>query len=176
VKKSCLDWELQPKRGLCLAAVMVALMGQLTGCGVGRAAQGESYQAPMLADSANSQIIIYRPKQTWREEAGSYPEVFLGDQSIGVLRYNGFLVQEVPPGQLQLKVTGLTAPASKWSHRDREIPMITEAGKTYYFRVVVRYDQSSNTLGNPGMDYLLIVNPVSEDDAKYELPGLKASL
>ena len=63
-------------------------------------ARGESYgySTPPLADERNGQLIVYRPKQTWRERAGSYPDVRFDGESIGILRYNGYLVLEREPG------------------------------------------------------------------------------
>ena len=55
------------------------------------------------------------------------------------------------------------------------MPITLVAGETVFVRVVVRYDQASNTLGNPGMDYELLVNIASPEDARYELPGMRES-
>jgi hypothetical protein len=135
-------------------AVLLALLALSAGCGVGRVASGDSYGyvKPALSDPGMAQVIVYRPKQSWRERAGSYPEVFINGDSVGTLRYNGYLVHEVAPGAGQLRITGLSPLARKWKFRDRELPVSARAGETLFYRVVVRYDQSSNTLANPGND------------------------
>ena len=77
--------------------------------------------------------------------------------------------------RVTVMLTGLSDRARKWEFRDREVPVTLRAGETVFVKVVVRYDDASNTLGNPGMDYELVVSIANPDDARYELPGMRQS-
>lgn len=158
---------------LLLVFVLAALVA---GCGAGRTARGGAFEPPQVSSAETAQLVVYRPKQQWREKAGSYPEVLVDGTSMGILRYNGYLVWELPTGHAGMKVTGFGDKARNWEFKDRELSLHLKQGETIYVRMVVRYDEKSNVLGRPGMDYMLVVHPVSGNDAIYELKDMRESL
>lgn len=133
------------------------------------------YEPPTAKDPNNGLLVLYRPKQSWRAAAKRYPDVLMNGASIGTLKYNGFLLYEAPPGQHQLRITGLSKNANKWDFKDRDRAIRFEQGATRYVQVVVRFDDSSNSLGNPGMSHTLHVSSARAEDARYVLPGMKLS-
>jgi hypothetical protein len=149
----------------------------LTACGAGQSAKGPEmgYELPTAKDPNNGLLLVFRPKQAWRAAAKRYPEVLVDGVAIGSLKYNGYLVFEAPPGQHQLLITGLSNQANKWDFIDRDVPVSLKQGTTTYIQVVARFDDKSNTLGNPGMGHQLSVSSVRKDDARYVLPGMKLS-
>lgn len=157
------------------AILLGTLVCTLAGCGAGQSAKGESYTAPALQDESKALIVIYRPAQSWRANAGAYPEVFLDGNSMGVIRYQGYLTAEVSPSSRKLLFTGLSPAAHDWEFKDRTLPLRLKPGKTHYYEVIVIYDEKSNVLGRPGMDFTLQIIPSSEKTARYQLPDLKRS-
>jgi hypothetical protein len=158
-----------PALAVCVLSVL------LSACGAGQAARGKDYRPPVLSDSGKSLLVIYRPAQSWRAKAGAWPEVFVDDRSLGILRYKGYITAEVEPGAQRLRLTGLTSASRSWDFRDRDLALSLKPGETYYYEVVVVYDENSNVLGKPGMDYTLQAFPTREEDAKYKLPDMKRS-
>ncbi len=149
----------------------------LSACGAGQSAKGPAlgYDLPSASNPANGLLLIYRPKQSWRAAARQYPEVRIDGTPIGSLKYNGYLQFEASPGQHQLTLTGLSEEASRWDFKDRSVPVTLRAGETTYVQVVARFDETSNTLGSPGMGHELQLTLVGEEQARYSLPGMKES-
>ena len=158
-----------------LLGVVALLSFSLSGCGSEPVGSGFNYALPQLQNSDNALLVIYRPGQNMRASSGAYPEIFVDDESIGIIGYNDCLTQEVPPAASRLVFTGRSDRARQWHFRDRKLPLNLEAGQTYYFKVLVNFDGSANIFDNPETDQRLQVMPIHAKTARYELPELIAS-
>jgi hypothetical protein len=131
---------------------------------------GKSIEIDRPADPSEVVVYIYRPVTQWRPKTREYPEVLVDGQTVGVLKYKRYIQLSLPPGEHDLKLTGLTE-ASRWSFRDSEHRLTLDHGEVAYYHLQVRFDESSNQIGSPGMDYNVYFGPVSAEDAVYELRG-----
>ncbi|MDQ6989343.1 MAG: DUF2846 domain-containing protein [Mariprofundaceae bacterium] len=117
-------------RGLWIAIVL-AMLG---GCGAGGAKFSGLEQ---IADNS-AQVYIYRPSSFI--QSANYPDLALDGQEIGQLKNGGYLRFTVPAGEHNLSVTGNVM---MWIHRDRNVPLKLEAGKTYFYKLTVTLNNSS---------------------------------
>ncbi len=147
---------------LLVAAVLAA-------CASGNAV----FKPTPLQDPDHAMVYIYRPEATSPGLAKplrfSHPEVFVGDLSLGALEYNRYLAVELPPGEHELRLTGLTAGASDWDIRDIRKKLDLAAGQSTFLRLRVEYNLSQMNLGQPQAQYHIQLTPVAEQDAIYEI-------
>ena len=128
-------------------------------------------------DTGSGLLIIYRPRapnpgsQPLRNQ---YPEIQLDEQSIGLLRFNEMLRLEVPPGDHDLRVTGLTT-AARWKQRDITRHVKITPGEKKFFRLNVLYNVDEIRLLKRGTKYNVSLVSVKENDAIYELREIDAS-
>lgn len=118
-------------------------------------------------------LYLYRPAPTnpglMKPLKFDYPDVVVDGKSIGVLKYNEYLVTELPPGEHTMNITGLTATASGWAERDIERTFTVSIDEPTFMKLHVGYDLNEMKLGQPGAKYIIRLIPVSEEDAKYEI-------
>ncbi len=128
-------------------------------------------QAPALA--GNTMLYLYRPEASTPGIAKplrlSYPEVFVDGQPIGIIAYNRYMPIELKPGRHRMRLTGLTENAKDWEARDIEQDVTVEAGRNNYLRFRVEYNLREMSLGRPKSQYIILLTPVSERDAQYEI-------
>ena len=152
----------------CCAVLLLAL---LSGC---QSAKDPAY-SQQLFDVAkpknpnNALVYIYRTEQAYRAKSRSWPAVFLNEQPLGALKYNRYLVAEVPPGEYVLAATGLSKASHKWGFADKEAKFTLQAGHVRFFELTAKYDPSSNTMLGGRMKFLVYLTPVAHEDAKYAM-------
>ena len=152
----------------CCAVLLLAL---LSGC---QSAKDPAY-SQQLFDVAkpknpnNALVYIYRTEQAYRAKSRSWPAVFLNEQPLGALKYNRYLVAEVPPGEYVLAATGLSKASHKWGFADKEAKFTLQAGHVRFFELTAKYDPSSNTMLGGRMKFLVYLTPVAHEDAKYTM-------
>jgi len=79
-----------------------------------------------------AQVYIYRPSSF--VQSGNFPDLALDATNIGQLKNAGFLSFQASPGEHSLSITGNVM---QWIHRDANIPLKFEAGKTYFYKLTV---------------------------------------
>ena len=152
----------------CCAVLLLAL---LSGC---QSAKDSAY-SQQLFDVAkpknpnNALVYIYRTEQAYRAKSRSWPAVFLNEQPLGALKYNRYLVAEVPPGEYVLAATGLSKASHKWGFADKEAKFTLQAGHVRFFELTAKYDPSSNTMLGGRMKFFVYLTPVAHEDAKYTM-------
>jgi len=130
-----------------------------------------SFEYQQLQDPSNALLYVYRTKSHNPGRAPlpySYPEVFANQQSLGVLHYKTYLVEELPTGQYELKFTGLTDKA-RWKQRDIKHTIQLQPGETRFIKLDVNFNLDQMNIGQPGPKYSIFVTPVSFDNAQYEI-------
>ena len=157
-------------KGFLKLSFLSLLVVLVNGC----QATGEKYEE-VQSEANKSMIYIYRPNIGIKGKASEYPEVFINDTSLGVLRAKGYMKQELPVGQHEIRITGLTDKAN-WSFRDIKHTVNVKHESQNYFRLMVRFDpESNNRLLEPGEHYLVFLTPVEPGDAIYEIRNTKFS-
>lgn len=149
--------------------LVAAAVFALTAC-----TQTVGHFSPTVAsDPGNTVFYLYRPEA---ESPGlmkplkfDYPEVFIDGKSIGVLKYNEYLVTELAPGDHKIRITGLTPEARNWSPRDIEQPIRPGQQKQVFMKLLVEYDVDNMNLAQLGPKYIIRLVPVDADDAQYEI-------
>jgi len=111
-------------RNLCIAIGLVLL----SGCSAG----GAKFSGIEKPSDNLAQVYIYRPSSF--VQSGNFPDLALDSTNIGQLKNAGFLSFHAPPGNHSLRVTGNVM---QWIHRDANIPLKFEAGKTYFYKLTV---------------------------------------
>ena len=119
-----------------------------------------------------AKIFVYWPAQTWREKSGQRPELRLNGIPVGVLRYKSYIELEVAAGTYELRLTG-ESDGAKWDGPDRAFSTPLEAGEMKYVRLLIKYDQQTNTLGHGLLDYVIQFLPRAEQEARFEMFGLQ---
>tara|TARA_R110002049_G_scaffold222206_4_gene393795 strand:+ start:1029 stop:1535 length:507 start_codon:yes stop_codon:yes gene_type:complete len=129
---------------------------------------------PTVAQNPNNTMFyIYRPAASnpglMKPLRYDYPDVLVDGKSIGVLKYNEYLVSELTPGPHTVTVTGLTTASEGWAERDieRSIPM--DQGKQVFMKLQVEYDVDHMPLDQLGAKYIINLQPVDGEDAIYEI-------
>ena len=125
-----------------------------------------------IGEPGNSRVFVYWPSQTWRERSGSRPEIQLNGVPVGILAYESYIELEVPPGTYELRLTG-DSEAASWNGPDQAFTTPLEAGETRYVRLLVKFDQQTNTLGHGLLDYVVQFLPRAENQARLEMQGLR---
>lgn len=135
----------------------------------------EPYMQAKPQDPNNALVYIYRTKQAYRAKSRSWPAVFLNEQALGSLKYEGYLVAEVPPGEYVLSTTGLSKASRGWDFADKESKFTLESGHVRFFQLTAKYDPASNTMLGGRMEFLVYLTPMEHEEAKYDMYGLKLS-
>ena len=143
------------------------LLAVLTGCA------GNPVFRPQTPQAGNTMLYLYRPEASTPGVAKplrlSYPEVFIDDRSVGVIPYNRYLPLEMKPGKHEIRVTGLTAQARDWEVRDIRRVVNVPAGQASFLRLGVEYNLQKMNLMQPRSQYHILLTPVREEDAIYEI-------
>ncbi len=119
----------------------------------------------------NAVLYVYRPKSSNRGVqplGNSYPEVFLGEQSIGLLKYKTHLVYEAPAGRYELKATGLTNDAA-WKQHDIVQNITLKPGETRFMKLTIEYAMKEMSILDAGAKYQIFLTPVDASSANYEI-------
>jgi hypothetical protein len=156
--------------GLALVAFLVGCQGAK-----GPAYAQEPYMQAKPKDPNNALVYIYRTKQDYRAKSRSWPAVFLNEIAVGSLKYDGYLVAEVPPGEHLLSATGLSKASRGWDFADKEMKFSVESGHVRFFQLTAKYDPASNTMLGGRMEFMVYLTPMDHEDAKYDMYGLKLS-
>lgn len=121
----------------------------------------------------NTVLYVYRPAATtpglMKPLKFDYPDVLVDGKSIGVLKYDEYLVAELAPGAHTMTITGLTTTASGWSPRDIKQAIPQSKDKEVFMRLKVEYDVDEMNLGQPGAKYIIQLTPVEPGNAIYEI-------
>jgi hypothetical protein len=124
-----------------------------------------------LSDPSKALVYVYRSKATnpgKKPMRYSYPDIQVDGASLGVLRYNEFLVAELEPGRRDFLATGLS-PISDWNQGEARYTQQLEAGKTYYLRLRVEYNTDNMSVGTFKGQYLIHLHALDYNEAVYEI-------
>lgn len=161
------------KQKVAMMVLWIIYAVLLAGC------QNELFKPALQADSSNAVVHIYRPKASTPGLAKplvfAYPEVWVDDKSVGVIKYDEYTSFRVEPGKHAVRITGLTENARGWDLRDIKQNFRVEAGETKFMRLRVDFDVKEMSLTDPRPVYLHMLTPVSEEDALYEIRKTSAS-
>ena len=138
---------------------------------LGGCASSSYFEPTPIANAGNAMVYVYRPAATNPAKKPltlSYPELMLDGKSAGMLKYKEYLALEVPAGQHEFLVTGLTRDA-KWEPRDLSYTLQVKAGKSYFLRYRVEFDVAKMSLGTFKGQYIINFMPINETDAVYEI-------
>ncbi|MCC7517171.1 MAG: hypothetical protein IT470_07525 [Pseudomonadales bacterium] len=156
------------------SSVLLVLLAGVSAC-----SSRNDVFTPETLTGNESVLYLYRPKASTPGLAKplllSYPEVFIDGRSMGVIPYNRRLALKLQPGQHELRLTGLTAQARGWEAHDIRRKITLPAGEASYLRLRVEYDLSRMNLGQPKAQYSIMLTPVREDDAVYEIRHVPAA-
>jgi len=130
------------------------------------------YTPTLITKPGNGKLFVYWPGQRWGEKSGSAPEIQLDGVPVGLLKYKRFIEIEMAPGTYELKMTG-ESELSNWNGPERAFPAKVVAGENLYVRLLVKYDQETNRLGQGAMGYAVTFLPRAESEALLEMDGLK---
>ncbi len=147
---------------------------------LGACAQTVGHFTPTVASNPDNGVFyIYRPAATspglMKPLKFDYPDILVDGQSIGVLKYDQYLVTELPPGAHKVTVTGLTTASSGWAERDIEQTIQVSRGEPVFLKLRVEYDIEKMPLGEMSAKYLIDLLPISEEDARYEIRNTTAA-
>lgn len=150
-----------------LALALTSLL--LAGCAGSRSAF--QLQTPQVA--GNAMLYLYRPEASTPGLAKplrlSYPEVLVDGRSVGTIAYNSYLPIELQPGKHRIRLTGLTAQAKDWEPRDIDQVVTVRAHQNNFLRFRVDYNLREMNLLQPKSQYIILLTPVDEEDAQYEI-------
>jgi len=157
---------------LCLARSL--LLGAATLLVLGGCTQTVGHFTPTAASHPDGTVFyIYRPEASspglMKPLKFDYPEVLIDGRSIGVLKYDEYLVTELTPGEHTLRITGLTSAAHNWAERDIERVIRTGQDKQVFMKLSVEYDTQDMTIAQLGPRYTIALVPVDAGDALYEI-------
>jgi hypothetical protein len=117
----------------CVAATGVAA-GALNGCVT---AKGATYSETLFErgalDPNKARLILLRPDQRYDDASLSRMVVRIDDRIIGKLAYGGFLIEDVPAGEVVLEIS-----ADNRFYGTCRLPIQAAAGDTKYFDARVR--------------------------------------
>lgn len=136
------------------------------------ASSQKAYTPTAVSKPGNGKLFVYWPSQRWGEKAGRAPEIQLDGVPLGLLRYRHYIEIEMAAGTYELKLTG-DSDASNWNGPERAFPAKVVAGENLFVRLLVKYDQETNRLGQGAMQYAVTFLPRAELEARYEMEGLK---
>ena len=125
-----------------------------------------------ITKPGNGKIYVYWPGQRYAEKRGQSPEVQVNGVPVGVLRYKTYIELELAEGNYELRLTG-DSPAADWELDDRAFTTPLEAGEIKFVRLLIKFDQETNSLGHGLMQYVVNFLPRAEREAKLEIYGLK---
>jgi hypothetical protein len=118
-------------RGLAAAGLSA---GALAGCVT---AKGPTYPQVLFEvgalDPNAARIVFLRPDQRYDDASLSKMVIRVDDRLVGKLAYGGFLVEDVPAGDVVLEVS---ADNRLWG--TCKLPLAVSAGETRYFDATVR--------------------------------------
>jgi hypothetical protein len=84
-------------------------------------------------DPNDARIVFLRPDQRYDDASLSRMVVRIDDRIVGKLAYGGFLIEDVPPGELVLEIS-----ADNRYYGTCKLPLRVAAGETKYFDARVR--------------------------------------
>lgn len=150
------------------------LLGAFAIALLGACANSVGHFTPMVASNPeNTVLYLYRPEPNqpglMKPLKFDYPDVLVDGKSVGVLKYNEYLVTELSPGAHKITITGLTPTSKGWSERDIERTIPANRSKQEFMKLQVEYDTEKMTLDQLGAKYIIHLTPVAEGDAKYEI-------
>lgn len=149
-------------------AIILTLSVVLTAC----ESTPTPYTPTLISKPGNGKLFVYWPGQRWGEKSGRAPEIQLDGIPVGLLKYKRYIEIETAAGTYELKLTG-DSEASNWDGPERAFPAKVEAGENLYVRLLVKYDQQANRLGQGAMSYVITFLPRAEANALLEMDGLK---
>ena len=135
---------------------------------------GPPFAPAGLQNPDNASVYVYWPGQRYREKSGDYPEVQLNGVPVGILRYKTYIHIEVAPGTHELRVTGSSSRAD-WGEPDLSFETPLSRGETKYVRLLVKYDQKTNSLSEGRLGHVVQFLPRAASQARTEMSGLKAA-
>jgi hypothetical protein len=149
-----------------LSGIAILLLGACT--------QTVGHFSPTVASNPNNTVFyLYRPAATtpgvMKPLKFDYPDVLIDGKSIGVLKYNSYLVTELTPGAHKITITGLTAASSGWAERDIEQAIPASQSKQIFMKLQVEYNLDEMNLGQLGAKYIIQLMPVAAENAQYEI-------
>lgn len=130
--------------------------------------------SPTVANNPNNTVFyIYRPAAdtpgVMKPLKYDYPDVLIDGKSIGVLKYDEYLVTELTPGTHNVTITGLTTASKGWADRDINQVIPASQNKQVFLKLQVEYDLDEMNLGQPGAKYNIQLIPVDAENAQYEI-------
>ena len=131
-----------------------------------------SYTPTLISKPGNGKLFVYWPGQRWGEKSGRSPEIQLDGVPLGLLSYKRYIEIEIAPGTYELKLTG-ESEDSNWNGPERSFPAKVVAGENLFVRLLVKYDQETNRLGQGALGYAVTFLPRAETEALLEMDGLK---
>jgi len=156
----------------CCSILLTLLL--LAGC----AGQSTPFVAQPVKNPDNARVYVYWPAQGWREKADEEAEIQVDGVPVGLLRYKTYLSLEVPAGNHEFRLTGEADSAAwkaDWDGADQTFEYRLKPGGILFVRLLAKFDQSKNTLTNPGMSYVVQFLPRSANVARMEMASLKPS-
>ena len=120
----------------------------------------------------NGKVYVYWPGQRWGEKSGQAAEIRIDGVPVGLLYYKRYLELELPGGAHRFSLSG-ESPEANWDGPAQSFTARVEAGRNLYIRLLVKYDQTSNRLGQGGMQYVIHFLPRGESEARREMAGLR---
>lgn len=126
----------------------------------------------LITKPGNGKLFVYWPGQRWGEKSGQAPEIQLDGVPVGLLKYKRYIEIEMSPGTYELKMTG-DSDTSNWNGPERAFPARVVAGENLFVRLLVKYDQRTNRLGQGALGYVVSFLPRAEPQALLEMDGLK---
>lgn len=154
------------------------LMGGILLLVLSACTQTVGHFTPTVASNPDNTVFyIYRPAAStpglMKPLKFDYPDVLIDGKSIGVLKYDQYLVTELTPGAHNITITGLTTASSGWADHDIERVIPANQGKQVFMKLQVEYDVDNMNLGEMGAKYIIRLLPVDSENAKYEIRNTK---
>jgi hypothetical protein len=136
--------------------------------------------SPTVASNPNNTVFyLYRPAAStpglMKPLKYDYPDVLIDGKSIGVLKYNEYLVTDLTPGAHSITITGLTTASSGWADRDITQVIPASQSKQVFMKLQVEYDVDQMNLGQPSPKYTIRLMPVDAGNAQYEIRNTSPS-
>jgi hypothetical protein len=117
--------------GLAVAGLVA---GALASCVTAKGAPySESLFEIGALDPNDARIVFLRPDQRYDDASLSRMVVRIDDRIVGKLAYGGFLIEDVPPGEVVLEIS-----ADNRFYGTCKLPLRVAAGETKYFDARVR--------------------------------------
>ena len=148
--------------------ILLGFLAALTAC-----QSNQSLFVPeAIKKPGNGKVYVYWPGQRWGEKSRKSPEIQLDGVPVGLLRYKSYIELELAAGRYELRLTG-ESEQSNWDGLDQSFPLLLEADEVKYVRLLVKYDQTTNSLGHGKLSYAVIFLPRAASEARLEIHGLK---